>query len=144
LSLGVLDADLDRLLDFFEADLLLDLFETDRLRLLDLDAAFAGDREIDFFAIFFESRPAGDLERFDSTDEDLESRERFDLTESFGDCFDLGDTEESRFDGDTDFFFGDRDRDFLDPREANGEDSLILSRLGDGEIGRFSTETDRL
>jgi len=87
LSLDILDADRDRLLDFFESerlrdlffdsDLLLDFFsdKDERLRdlLLDIERSLLLDREADFLHL------EGDLDmlvRFDSTEEDLDRDER--------------------------------------------------------------------
>lgn len=142
LSLDVLDADRERLLDFLDnerlrdlfcdSDLLLEFFEREeRLRdlLFDNDRFLLLDREADFLPL------EGDLDalvRFDSVEEDLERDERFVL--AFGDDFfvletDLEVDRASRRSGEADFLPRERDRDFLSP---NGDlEDLALFTDGD-------------
>lgn len=142
LSLDVLDADRERLLDFLDSERLRDLFcdsdllleffdREERLRdlLFDKDRFLLLDREMDFLPL------DGDLDalvRFDSVEEDLERDERF--VRAFGDDFfvletDLEVDRASRRSGEADFLPRERDRDFLSP---NGDlEDLALFTDGD-------------
>lgn len=142
LSLDVLDADRERLLDFLDNERLRDLFcdsdlllefleREERLRdlLFDNDRFLLLDREADFLPL------EGDLDalvRLDSVEEDLERGERFVL--AFGDDFfvletDLEVDRASRRSGEADFLPRERDRDFLSP---NGDlEDLALFTDGD-------------
>lgn len=142
MSLDVLDADRERLLDFLDSERLRDLFcdsdllleffdREERLRdlLFDKDRFLLLDREMDFLPL------DGDLDalvRFDSVEEDLERDERF--VRAFGDDFfvletDLEVDRASRRSGEADFLPRERDRDFLSP---NGDlEDLALFTDGD-------------
>lgn len=140
LSLDVLDADRERLLDFLDSerlrdlfcdsDLLLEFFDTEeRLRdlLFDNDRFLLLDREADFLHL------EGDLDalvRFDSVEEDLDRDERFVLV--LGDDFFVLETDleiDRRRSGEADFMPRERDRDFLSP---NGDlEDLALFTDGD-------------
>lgn len=141
LSLDVLDADRERLLDFLDSerlrdlfcdsDLLLEFFDRDeRLRdlLFDNDRFLLLDREADFLHL------EGDLDtlvRFDSVEEDLERDERFVL--ALGDDFFVLEADlevDRRRSGETDFLPRERDRDFLSPN-GDLEDLALFATDGD-------------
>lgn len=142
LSLDILDADRERLLDFFDSerlcdlffdsDLLLDFFDRkERLRdlLFDNDRFLLLDRETDFLHL------EGDLdalERFDSTEEDLDRGERCCFVLILGDDFFAleADLEVDRRAGDADFLPRERDRDFLSP-DGDLEDLTLSATDGD-------------
>lgn len=142
LSLDILDVDRERLLDFFDSeqlrdlffdsDLLLDFFDREeRLRdlLFDNDRFLLLDREADFLHL------EGDLvalERFDSTEEDLDRGERCCFVLVFGDDFFVleADLEIDRRPGDADFLPRERDRDFLSP-DGDLEDLTLSTTDGD-------------
>lgn len=148
LSREFLEADLDRLGDFFETERLIDRLDKDRLRLLDLlDKTLAGgEREKDLLIFFV---PDEDFEAADAFDpvveEDLESLDFFDRTETdLGECspvLDEGDRDPRRALKDTgDLFFiaGEPERDFLfsSLEEAHGDGcDSVLSRFGDLDPG---------
>lgn len=136
-SLDALDADLERLLDFFDKERLRDFFDRDLLRdffdkeqLRDrrfeddlcLPASWnlaTGEREADFLAAVGEG-DRDSVERFDS-EEDLDRDERF--VRTFGDDFFVrdADLDDRRLIGDADFLPCERDL------------SRFLSR-GDGDL----------
>ena len=141
LSLDVLDADRERLLDFLDSerlrdlfcdsDLLLEFFDRDeRLRdlLFDNDRFLLLDREADFLHL------EGDLDtlvRFDSVEEDLERDERFVL--ALGDDFFVLEADlevDRRRSGEADFLPRERDRDFLSPN-GDLEDLALFATDGD-------------
>lgn len=118
----LLDADLERLLDFFEGERLLDFFEGDRLLdffdsdlLLDLD--LIGDLEFDFF------------DRDIDLDFDLDDDLDLDLFTDFGDSFNLecdldlslGDLDFLSFDNNLPSFEPERERFDLFP----GDNDLV-------------------
>lgn len=143
LSLDVLDADRERLLDFLDSERLRDLFcdsdllleffdREERLRdlLFDNDRFLLLDREADFLLL------EGDLDalvRFDSVEEDLDRDERFVL--ALGDDFFVLETDlevDRRRSGEVDFLPRERDRDFLSP---NGDlEDLALFTTTDGDL----------
>lgn len=141
MSLDILDADRERLLDFFDSerlcdlffdnDLLLDFFDKEerlRERLFDDERFLLLDRDADFLHL------EGDrdaLERFDSAEEDLDRDERFVFI--LGDNFFAleADREVDRRSGDIeDFLPRERDRDFLSP-DGDLEDLALSTRDGD-------------
>lgn len=141
LSLDVLDADRERLLDFLDSerlrdlfcdsDLLLEFFDRDeRLRdlLFDNDRFLLLDREADFLHL------EGDLDalvRFDSVDDDLDRDERFVLV--LGDNFFVLEADlevDRRRSGEGDFLPRERDRDFLSPN-GDLEDLALFATDGD-------------
>lgn len=143
MSLEILDADRERLLDFFDSerlrdlfldsDLLLDFFDREeRLRdlLFDNDRFLLLDREADFLHL------EGDLdalERFDSAEEDLDRDERCCFVLTLGDNFFAleADLEVDRCPGDADDFLPrERDRDFLSP-DGDLEDLTLSTTDGD-------------
>lgn len=141
LSLDVLDADRERLLDFLDSERLCDLFcdsdllleffdRDDRLRdlLFDNDRFLLLDREADFLHL------EGDLDtlvRFDSVEDDLDRDERFVLT--LGDNFFVLEADlevDRRRSGEADFLPRERDRDFLSPN-GDLEDLALFATDGD-------------
>jgi len=142
LSLDILDADRERLLDFFDSDRLCDLFfdndllldffdREERLRdLFDNDRFLLLDREADFLHL---ESDLDALERFDSTEEDLDRGERCCFVLDFGDDFFAleADLEVDRRPGDVDNFLPrERDRDFLSP-DGDLEDLTLSTTDGD-------------
>lgn len=141
LSLDVLDADRERLLDFLDSERLRDLFcdgdllleffdREERLRdlLFDNDRFLLLERETDFLHL------EGDLDalvRFDSVEEDLDRDERFVL--ALGDDFFVLETDlevDRRRSGEADFLPRERDRDFLSPN-GDLEDLALFTTDGD-------------
>lgn len=141
MSLETLDADRDRLLDFFDSerlcdlffdsDLLLDFFDTEeRLRdlLFDNDRFLLLDREGDFLHL---ESDLDALERFDSAEVDLDRGERCCFVLVLGDDFFEADLEVDRCPGDADDFLPrERDRDFLSP-DGDLEDLTLSTTDGD-------------
>lgn len=143
MSLDILDADRERLLDFFDSerlrdlffdsDLLLDFFDREeRLRdlLFDNDRFLLLDREADFLHLESDLEA---LERFDSAEEDLDRGERCCFARALGDNFFAleADLEVDRRPGDADDFLPrERDRDFLSP-DGDLEDLTLSTTDGD-------------
>lgn len=143
MSRDILDADRERLLDFFDSeqlrdlffdsDLLLDFFDREeRLHdlLFDNDRFLLLDRETDFLHL---ESDLDTLERFDSTEEDLDRGERCCFVFAFGDDFFAleADLEVDRRPGDADDFLPrERDRDFLSP-DGDLEDLTLSTTDGD-------------
>lgn len=162
-SLDVLDADLERLLDFFDKERLRDFFDRDLLRdffdkerdrrfeddlcLLSARNLVAGEREADFLAHVSEG-DRDSVERFDS-EEDLDRDERF--VRAFGDDFFVrdADLDDRRLIGDADFLPRERDRDFLSRGDGDLEDflpndgDLVHDLDADLEYDTFSLLADR-
>lgn len=163
-SLDALDADLERLLDFFDKERLRDFFDNDLLRdffdreqlrerrfeddlcLLPVRNLVAGEREVDFLAHVGEG-DRDSVERFDS-EEDLDRDERF--VRAFGDDFFVrdADLDDRRLIGDADFLPRERDRDFLSLGDGDLEDLLpndgdLVHDLDDDLEYMFSLLADR-
>lgn len=142
MSLDILDADRERLLDFFDnerlcdlffdSDLLLDFFDKEeRLRdlLFDNDRFLLLDREADFLHLESDLEA---LERFDSAEEDLDRGERCCFALVLGDNFFAleADLEVDRRPGDADFLPRERERDFLS-LDGDLEDLTLSATDGD-------------
>lgn len=141
--MDILDADRERLLDFFnseqlrdlffDSDLLLDFFDREeRLHdlLFDNDRFLLLEREADFLHL---ESDLDALERFDSTEEDLDRGERCCFVLVFGDDFFAleADLEVDRRPGDVDDFLPrEQDRDFLSP-DGDLEDLTLFTTDGD-------------
>lgn len=145
LSLDALDADRERVLDFFDSerlrdlffdsDLLLDFFDREeRLRdlLFDNDRFLLLERETDFLQ---RECDLDALERFDSTEEDLDRDERCCFAFALGDVLFVreADLDADRRLGDIDDFLPrEQDRDFLS-RDGDLED-LALPATDTGDL----------
>lgn len=144
MSLDALDADRERLLDFFDSERLCDLFfDSDLLRdffdreerlrdlLFDDDRFLLLDRVADFLQ---RESDLDALERFDSAEEDLDRDERCCFALALGDVLFAreADLDVDRRLGDADDFLPrDRDRDFLS-RDGDMEDlALPATDTGD-------------